>query len=154
MRLTSPAFTDGQPLPLKYGRNYQNISPPLDIQDVPAGTASLVLLLTDPDIPDRAKKRYGIEEWDHWIVYDIPPHTTHIQEGKNPEGKIGITTEKNARYEGPAPPDQEHRYFFDVYALKTKLELKPGSTKEIVKQKMSGQILGHARLMGTFKPKS
>ncbi|MEK6970261.1 MAG: YbhB/YbcL family Raf kinase inhibitor-like protein [archaeon] len=152
MRLTSPAFSNGQAIPRKYGRNFGNISPPLDIHEVPEGTVSLALLVTDPDIPEAGKKRYGIEEWDHWMVYDIPPATLHILEGITPEGKVGLTTRKNARYEGPAPPDREHRYFFDVYALDILLGLGEGATRHEVKQKMSGHILGHAQLMGTFKP--
>jgi Raf kinase inhibitor-like YbhB/YbcL family protein len=152
MRLTSPSFSDGHPIPPKYGRNVGNISPPLDIQDVPAGTASLVLLMTDPDIPEAAKIKFNIQEWDHWIVLDISPNTLHIPEGKNPEGVFGVNTRGNNHYDGPAPPDREHRYVFDLYALKSKLGLETGCTKERIKQKMNGQILGHASLMGTFKP--
>ena len=152
MRLTSPAFENGKPIPLKYGKKFGNISPPLDIHDVPDGTISLVLLMTDPDIPEAGKRKYGIEEWDHWCVYDIPPSNVHIHEGKNPEGVMGITTEKNNQYNGPAPPDREHRYYFHVYALRGKVGLNEGASIEEVKKKMSGQILGHALLMGTFKP--
>ncbi len=100
MRLTSPAFENGKPIPLKYGKNFGNISPALNIHDVPEGTGSLVLLMIDPDIP----------------------------EGKNPEGLIRITTEKNNQYNGPAPPDREHRYYFNVYALRGKVGLKEGAT--------------------------
>jgi Raf kinase inhibitor-like YbhB/YbcL family protein len=152
MRLTSPAFEEGRPIPRKYGRNGENVSPPLDIHDVPVGTQSLVLIMVDPDIPQVAKEKLHIQEWDHWCVYDIPPTTHHIPEGKNPAGIIGINTNGEIAYGGPRPPDKEHRYFFHAYALSGKIGLEKGATIAMVKEKMNGQILGHAQLMGTFKP--
>ena len=48
-RLTSPAFEDGEQLAQKYGKRAQNVSPPLDWEDVPEGTRSFALSLVDID---------------------------------------------------------------------------------------------------------
>src|SRR5579862_9262140 len=51
--LTSPAFEHGAPIPGKHrGRLFSaNISPALDWTPPPAGTAELVLIVQDPDVP-------------------------------------------------------------------------------------------------------
>ena len=51
MRLTSSAFEADGVIPERYTCDGLDISPPLTIHDVPAGTASLVLTMDDPDCP-------------------------------------------------------------------------------------------------------
>ena len=54
-------------------------------------------------------------------------------------------------YNGPCPPDgQEHRYFFKVYALDTKLDLKESTTKRGLTVAMEEHILGQGQLMGYY----
>lgn len=147
MKLSSPAFAHNGKIPSKYTCDGENISPSLDIQDVPAGTKALVLLVEDPDIPQMAKDKYNIYEWDHWVVYNIPALTTHIAEGTNPIGLLGRSTHGKNAYGGPCPPDREHRYFFKLYALDHMLPLEAGATKDRVARAMQGHILEEARLV-------
>ena len=151
MKLTSPAFEHNGKIPGKYTCDGKNISPPLNIMDVPAPAKSLVLLMDDPDIPDTAKKNFNIDVWDHWVVFNIPPETKTIAEGKNPPGMPGRNTRGNNTYGGPCPPDREHRYFFKLYALDTQLNLPVGSTKAMVEQSMKGHIMAQATLMGRYE---
>lgn len=51
MRLTSPAFREGERIPLQYSRDNADKSPPLAIENVPVGTRSLALIVDDPDAP-------------------------------------------------------------------------------------------------------
>jgi phosphatidylethanolamine-binding protein (PEBP) family uncharacterized protein len=44
-----------------------------------------------------------------------------------------------------------HHYHFKLYALDSKLGLKPGATKADVEKAMKGHILGEAHLVGLFK---
>src|SRR5215212_219821 len=65
MELRSSAFQDNEEIPRKYSRDGQNLSPPLEIQGIPDGTKSLVLIVDDPDAPK------GI--FNHWLLWNIPP---------------------------------------------------------------------------------
>src|SRR3989338_2241297 len=123
MKITSPVFENNGKIPEKYTCDSENVSPPLEFQDIPKNTKSLVLIMDDPDIPDFVKKKFNIEVWDHWIVFNIPPTTTEILEGQNPTGLLGKNTGGKNAYGGPCPPDKEHRYLFKLYALDRMLNL-------------------------------
>jgi hypothetical protein len=148
MRLTSPAFGQGGKIPSKYTCDGEDINPPLEIAEVPEGTKSLVLIMDDPDAIKPAGKI-----WDHWIVFNLPPTTKEIKEGQEPEGIQGKGTSGNLGYNGPCPPDTEHRYYFKLYALDTELELSPGATKKEVEKAMEEHIIARAELMGRYERK-
>src|SRR5262245_52545864 len=71
--LSSPAFKDGTLMAKKNaGANKanancvgENVSPPLQWSNPPAGTASFVLLMIDPE----GRNGLGV---DHWLAYGIP----------------------------------------------------------------------------------
>ncbi len=151
MKLTSPAFVEGGKIPSKYTCDGQNVNPPLVFSDVPAKAKSLVLIMDDPDIPDFVKQKFSIQVWDHWVVFNIPPETKEVAEGKDPQGRLGKNTGGKNAYGGPCPPDREHRYFFKLYALNTGLSLQEGSTKAEVEAAMKGHILARAELMGRYE---
>ena len=146
--IRSPAFQNNQPIPSKYTCDGENISPPLAFDTLPENTVSLVLIVEDPDVPTTVRED-GM--WDHWVLFNIPRDTQRIGEGNVPQGIAGLTTSGNLLYEGPCPPDGEHRYFFKVYALDTSLKLPEGSTKKEVLETMKGHILSTGELIGTYK---
>lgn len=148
MQLSSPAFLNGGAIPERFGRDFENVNPPLRIDDVPAGAVSFALIMDDPDVPVAA----GVPVWDHWVVFNIPPVIREIPEGWQPVGTRGKGTRGELDYGGPRPPDKEHRYFFRVYALDAMLDLPEGATKGEVLQRMAGHVLGEAELMGRFAP--
>ena len=143
MQITSPAFQNGETIPHQYSRYGDDKSPPLEIEEVPAKTQSLVLIVDDPDAPR------GI--FTHWIVFDIDPGAPNFAEDGVPsnarEGKNGWS---NAHYGGPRPPSGEHRYFFRLFALDTKLNLPRGVSRGEVEQAMKGHIIASAELMGKY----
>ena len=102
--------------------------------------------MDDPDAVVPAGK-----VWDHWMVWNIPPITREIPEGKEPKGVHGKGTSNNLQYKGPCPPDRVHRYFFKLYALNTGLSLPEGSTKAEVEAAMKGRIIARAELMGRYE---
>ncbi len=148
MKLTSPAFSQGETIPSKYTCEGENNNPPLTISDVPTGSQSLTLIMDDPDVPAyiRPDKMY-----DHWVIYNIPPDTHKIQEMAKPPGIEGKNTEGNASYTGPCPPDREHRYFFKLYALDKKLDLPRGATKKQVEEAMQGHVITKTELIGRYE---
>lgn len=153
LTLTSSAFEKDARVPAKYTCDSENISPPLTIANVPAGTKSLVLLMDDPDVP-KALLPSGV--FDHWVLYGIPPETTHIPEG-GVAGNPGLNGAGKSGYTGPCPPTEyeptEHRYFFKLYALDTTLEFFKQPTKANVEGAIQGHIIESAELMARYDRK-
>jgi len=148
MQLTSPAFVHEGRIPPRYTCDGPNICPPLKIAGVPQEARSLVLIMDDPDVPKHLRAD-GM--WDHWVVFNIEPSLTVIEEGQEPEGTPGVGTGGNLKYYGPCPPDREHRYFFKLYALDTKLDLGAKATKPQVEKAMQSHILAQTELMGKYE---
>lgn len=148
MKISSPTFTNEGKIPSPYTCDGDNVNPPLEFADVPNGTASLALIMEDPDVP-KSIRPDGM--WDHWVVWNIPPSTAGIDEGTLPPGVVGLSTRGVNEYGGPCPPDREHRYFFYLYALDTMLDLPEASTKADLLGAMEGHIIERAELMGRYE---
>ena len=149
MQFTSPAFVHEAKIPSKYTCDGEEMSPPLLIEGVPAGAVSLAIIMDDPDVPPQVRTD---RMWVHWVVFNIPPQTREIPENTKPPGTLGAGTGRLG-YQGPCPPDREHRYFFKLYALDIELPLKEGATKTDVEHSMENHILAEAQLMGRYERK-
>ncbi|KXB04452.1 phospholipid-binding protein [candidate division MSBL1 archaeon SCGC-AAA382A03] len=148
LKLKSTAFSDGEPIPEKYGLTEENVNPPLKFEEVPEEAETLALLMDDPDAVEPAGK-----VWDHWVVWNIDPDTAEISEGSTPqEATEGMTDFGEKEYGGPNPPDREHTYRFRLYALDAALELPETATKGDVEEAMKGNILDEAELTGMYAP--
>ena len=155
--ITSSAFKDGAMLAKKNaGANKQNpncvgenVSPPLAWSNVPAGTTSFALVMTDPE-----GRGTGV---DHWIAYGIPASVTGFAEGEvsQPSSKFvgGKSTRNLPTYFGPCtPPGDWHHYTLTLIA--TDLEpaaLQPGMTRDELLTALNGHALGAAGLIGRFR---
>jgi len=145
MEVTSPAFGEGDLIPVRFSCDGQNISPELEIVSPAIGTITLALIVDDPDAP------VGI--WNHWVEYDIV-----VESGDQlwPEdagrlGVQGVNSWNLSGYGGPCPPQGEnHRYFFTVFALDAELLIPEGVDSDALRMAMEGHILGQAQLMGTY----
>jgi len=150
MRISSPAFEDGAPIPRRFTCEGTDQSPPLHLHDVPTGTKSLVLIVDDPDAPDPAAPK---RTWVHWVVFNLPPATDQLTEGAEtlPKGaQVGTNDWKRQDYGGPCPPVGRHRYFHKLYALDTTLSL-TRPTKQQVETAMQSHVIAKAQLVGTYK---
>jgi len=148
MKLESYAFENGKVIPRKYGYKIENLSPPLQISEIPEGTKSLVLIMDDPDAMVAVGK-----VWVHWVLWNISPNTKEIHENTIPKDSIeGKNDFDIIGYGGPAPPDKEHTYVFKLYALNETLTLKQGSTKTDVEKSIKNNILDETKLEGKFAP--
>jgi hypothetical protein len=58
----------------------------------------------------------------------------------------------DTHYDGPAPPNGKHRYFFHLYALDTMLlSLPEGADRDTLEAAMKGHIVATApKFYGTF----
>jgi Raf kinase inhibitor-like YbhB/YbcL family protein len=146
--LTSTAFKEGAPVPVKHTCDGADVSPALAWSGAPPGTRVFALIADDPDAPAGT--------WVHWVLYNLPGTAAGLPEnvaktetlkdavqGRNDFPRIG--------YGGPCPPPgKPHRYFFKLYALDAPLGLKAGATKQEVERAMQGHVLATAQLMGTY----
>ena len=149
IKLTSPAFKEGQAIPRTYTCDGVNVSPPLEWSGVPKTAKTVAIIADDPDAPAGT--------WVHWVLYNLPAENIGVVEnmpatenlaaggfqGKNDFEKIG--------YGGPCPPSGTHRYFFKIYALDSELPLIAGATKAELVKAMEGHVVLEGQLMGTYK---
>lgn len=148
LKLGSSSFSNGDKIPSQYGYKNENKSPPLEISGTPSNAKSLALVMDDPDAMKPAGK-----VWVHWVLWNIDPSTSKIDENSIPSDSLeGKTDFDKIGYGGPAPPDKEHTYVFKLYALDSKLDLKKGATKPELESAMKGHIIEEAKLEGKFAP--
>ena len=146
--ITSPNFQDGGPLSAKqeinqFGCTGSNIAPELNWTNVPAGTQSFTLLMSDYDAPVDGG-------FHHWVVYNIPGSARELEgnhaftEGTNSYGFVG--------YGGPCPPPtgETHHYLFLLYATNIGQIGGPGLTFGDVIHAIHGHVLGATSIIGTF----
>lgn len=143
MRLISPAFRDGQAMPVEVSARDANELPPLEIHDVPGQARSLALILEDLDSP--------LGEVTHWLVWNLPPDTHRVDALHLPsEGRVGLDTFGKTGYLGPVPPEGCHRYRFRLLALDAELELEPGATRIQFDAAAEAHVLAEADLTGAL----
>ena len=144
--ITSSSFQAGGDIPAKFTCDGTNVSPALQIGGVPNEAKSLVLIVDDPDAPR------GL--FTHWIIWNIDPKTTRVAENSAPAAGVQGTNDFGKRnYGGPCPPSGTHRYFFKIFALDTKLELKPNARRAELDAAMRGHVLAQGELMGRYSHK-
>lgn len=149
LRVTSPAFAEGAPIPSKHTGEGEDTSPPLEWSAVPDGTQSFAVICHDPDAPVVSSGGYGFV---HWVIYNIPGSATGLPEGVA-DHATGPSDFGKAGYGGPMPPNGHgtHRYFFWVLALGRAADLEPGLTMREFLEKIEPDVLGMNRLTGTYE---
>jgi len=164
--LQSKTFSDGHMMPKKVANSKanmatnpncvgDNVSPELHWTNVPDGTKSFVLLMTDPE------GRGGAGVF-HWVAYGIPASVAGFAEGEvsKPSDKYvgGKSTQGVGFYSGPCTPPSTtpHHYTFVLIATDfDPKELPAGLTHDEVTAKIapSGPPVhakGDAGLVGLF----
>lgn len=163
MTLSTSAWPDGGTIPVKYTQAGDQVSPALSWSNVPAGTASFVLLFHDID----AAVGDGTDDVLHWLVWNIPGTATSLAEGmpqgtQLPGGMRQISV-SGPYYRGPGAPaaGPPHHYVFELFALDTMLNVQPAAqipgvnpgveTRAAVFKAMAGHVRGKAVYAGLFR---
>jgi Raf kinase inhibitor-like YbhB/YbcL family protein len=149
MEISSSAFSEGGTIPKKFTCDGPDLSPALSWRGAPANAQSFAFIMDDPDAP--------VGMWVHWVLYNLPANAKDLPEGVEkteqlPNGALqGRNDFRKIGYGGPCPPaGKPHRYFFKLYALDRKLDLKAGATKGELEAAMKGYILGQTQLIGRY----
>ena len=147
LTLRTPAFGPGSPIPARFDHERGDLSPALEWDGVPGGTAGLVLLVDDPDAPIEGS-------FVHWVLFNLDPERQGVAEGEVPaEATAGVNGFGRAGYLGPAPPpgDDPHRYVFRLLAVAEPISLPGLPSYQDVETAAAGHTLGEARLIGTYQ---
>lgn len=146
LTITSSAFENYGNIPMRYTCEGEDVSPPLEISNVPEEAKSLILIMHDSD----AKVPGG---WTHWLLFNVKADfKVNIAERKIPEGAMqGTTSFGKPGYGGPCPPSGTYHYEFRIYAIDSELPLSEKATKHDLEHAMEGHVLASANLMGLYK---
>lgn len=157
--VSSTTIKDGTLMPKKVaGANKanpncvgENVSPQLSWTNVPAGTTSFALIMTDPE----GRGGLGV---DHFHAYGIPASVTSFAEGEMSKASDkfvgGIGTNKAKTYLGPCtPPNQTpHHYTFILIATDLDVKALPeGLTRLELLAKLEGHVKSSTGIVGLFK---
>jgi Raf kinase inhibitor-like YbhB/YbcL family protein len=154
LKVSSPAFAAGAYIPAKHACGGADVSPELRWEGAPAGTVSFAVIMDDPDAPPGT--------WVHWVLFNIPGAAKGLPEGVDKVEELsdgsrhgacwGVDEFSRTGYYGPCPPPgKPHRYFFKVYALDRRLDLKAGADKTALLKAMKGHILAAGEIMGLYR---
>lgn len=151
--MSSPAFPYGGRLPVRFTADGEGVSPPLIWADVPAGTASLALIVEDPDAP-------ALQPLVHALVWNLPAEERRLAEGAirrdGPGADDGRDVGRNSYFvEGWLPPDPptghgSHDYVFQLFALSESLDIGPNPGRSGLVRALTGRVLGAGMLVGTY----
>lgn len=127
--LIAPDIPQGSVIPARFAETNRT-SPALEWENVPDGTQSFALAVTDPDLPEEFNFPRSFA---HWLVHDIPPDARALAEGASDTARMPAGAQElnsdfvtfnisgfGRGYGGPWPPDRAHRYVFTLYALKVR----------------------------------
>lgn len=162
MTMTVAGFPDGGPIPIKFTQAAPGVpvgegtSPAISWANAPAATQSFFLNMHDMDFA----RNKTTDDQAHWVVWNIPASATGMPEGvpkgaQTPDGAYQISA-TGTMYRGPGAPANGplHHYVFEIYALDTKLDVKPAAdafeSRANVMKAIQGHILGKAVYGGLF----
>ena len=163
MTLKVSGFADGGQIPIKFTQAApgaapgEGTSPAMSWTNAPAGTQSFFLHMHDLDV----SRNKTSDDQAHWVLWNIPASATGLPEGvakgsQLPDGSYQISA-TGPVYRGPGAPANGplHHYMFELYALDTKLDVKPSGdafeTRANVMKAIQGHVLGKAVYGGLFR---
>jgi Raf kinase inhibitor-like YbhB/YbcL family protein len=144
LRISSPSFEQNAVVPPQFTCDGAGTSPPLQFNGAPPGTRSLVLIVVDPDVP-RSIKPDG--RFLHWAVWDLAATRKEFAEGQR---ALGLNENGPGGYIPACPPNGEHRYVFQLYAINSVIGKASISNEADLRRAMEGHILDQAELVGRY----
>ena len=156
IEITSAAFVDHGPLPTRCiadAPDGEGVSPPLRWAGLPAGTASLLLIVEDADSPTP-------NPLVHAIVVDLPLTDGLLVEAAIPspgnEGtglNVGRNSALQAAWLPPDPPPGHgvHRYAFQLFALGQAPDFSDSPGRDEVVEALRAHAIASGLLIGTHE---
>jgi phosphatidylethanolamine-binding protein (PEBP) family uncharacterized protein len=157
IELTSDSFSDGAAMPPAHaGKRVggQELSPPLAWTPGPAGTAELLLVIEDIDVPMGKPFVHGAALIDASVTA-LP--TGAISASATPAGVRVLRPTFGRGYVGAAPISGHgpHRYVFQLFALATPAVADAAAATRVKPRDLlaavRGPVLARGRLTGTYE---
>lgn len=162
LTLTSPDFADGAPMPKAHAAKTvggADRSPRLAWTAPPEGTARLLLVVEDVDVPTAKPAVHCL------ALVDPAAAGAELPEGalaaRDPgEGVELLRSTIGRGYHGPGPIKGHgpHRYVFQLFALATPLATTPEGVAALLRARpravlpaVTGPVLARGRLTGTYE---
>lgn len=161
LTINSTSYANGGIIPLKIAGTAvggSNLSPQLNISDVPTGTKRFAIIMDDETAPCQT----GLSACRHWGVFNLPLAKTAIAEGENLLLQNGVVYGSNyligpggtagIGYAGPVATTP-HTYKLTVYALTdnvTWVTAVPEYSRAKFELDFKDYIIGKATHVGTF----
>jgi Raf kinase inhibitor-like YbhB/YbcL family protein len=162
--VTSPAWPDGGEVPARNAGRGENKSPAFEFHWT---------LGPNPGAPPETLQTYAVIFHDienssnkttvdtlHWTAFNIPGTAKGLPEGlgagdladgtRNGPGIAGRGGNPPVYFGPGAGPGPIHHYVFEFYALDTKLDLPPNTTRDELLKAMDGHVIGKAAWFGRF----
>ena len=154
LHLSSQAFPDGAPIPVMHaGKRIggRETSPPLSWAPAPEGTAELLLVMEDIDVPMGKPFVHLVALLDS-IVTGLAAGS--LNPGTAPDGVRLLKSTMGRGYIGPSPIKGHgpHRYVFQLFALRAPApqNAETASPRALLAA-VHGPVLARARLTGTYE---
>jgi Raf kinase inhibitor-like YbhB/YbcL family protein len=155
MLISSPAFTDGGTLPVRYTQDGESLFPPLYWDNIPDAAKSLVLLVEDADAPFPRPLV-------HALLHAIPPKLSGIPEGglatrqvrKSPLGfKAGRNSVSRPGWLAPSPMPGHgpHRYAFQLFAIDSAPSFASPPGRGTMLRAIRQNIIASCRIIGVYQ---
>jgi Raf kinase inhibitor-like YbhB/YbcL family protein len=139
--VVSAPWAEAGQIPVEYGCQGEDISPPLSWSGVPEGTVELAVVMTDLDA----------DNFVHWVAFGIDPGLVELPAGQLPEGVAQATNSfGNLGYGGPCPPTGSHTYLLEVYAVSQQLEIADGTPAADALTAIQSASLAVATVLGLY----
>jgi hypothetical protein len=148
LRISSPSFEQNATMPPEFTCDGVGTSPALRFSGAPAAAKSLVLIVVDPDVPTSIKPD---GRFLHWALWDLSPDRTEIVQGQHARG---INESGPGGYMPACPPNGEHRYVFQLFAIDSVLGDARFSGEADLRRAMEGHVLDQAELVGRYTTRS
>ena len=143
VRVTSPAFSDGDRLPTRFTCDGEGTVPPLAWSVGPADPAAWAVVVDDPGVPGGT--------FAHWVVLDLPPQVRALTGGTVPDPAVEAPNSSgDSGYTPACPPEGRHRYRFTVYALGMPTGLTADASLEEALAAVSSRAMARGRLVATY----
>ncbi len=159
MQISSPDFNNNQIIKLAnvfngFGCEGENISPQINVKNIPLEAKSLAITIYDPDAPTGSG-------WWHLVAYDInvdhhdlviPSNFFSKKNSKNI--KFGRNDYGNFNYGGPCPPvgHGKHNYILSVYALGIdKLNVPKSATSALIGYNINSNTIEKAVITSIYQ---